>query len=66
MNDSNMLNKALDKIKEIIGVITKLLIKRNDKLPDNFTFKNVLTLKSCVIKEIKNLFTTILEEKLVQ
>lgn len=62
MNDSNMLNKALDKIKEIIGVITK----RNDKLPDNFTFKNVVTLKSCVIKEIKNLFTTILEEKLVQ
>ena len=62
MNDSNMLNKALDKIKEIIGVITK----RNDKLPDNFTFKNVVTLKLCVIKEIKNLFTTILEEKLVQ
>ena len=46
MVDDSILDKVLDKIKEIIGtgkfVDTKILIDIDDKLPDDVTFKNVV------------------------
>ena len=53
--DDYMLNKVLDKIKEIIGLEqfdnTKILIDIDDKLPDGITFKKVVILVTCVIKD---------------
>ena len=43
MVDDYVLDKILEKIKEIIG-IAKL-----DKLPDDITFKNIAILVSCII-----------------
>ena len=43
--DDYMLNKALAKVKEIIGTEkfddTKTLIDTDDNFPDNITFKNI-------------------------
>ena len=51
--DNYMLEKLLEKIKEIIGIDqfddTKVLIKTDVKLPDGITFKNVVILMKCVI-----------------
>ena len=48
-----MLEKLLEKIKEIIGIDqfddTKVLIETDVKLPDGITFKNVVILMKCVI-----------------
>ena len=45
MVDDYMLNKVLEKIKEIISIEkfddTKILIHRNDKLPDGITLKKL-------------------------
>ena len=50
-----MLNKVLDKIKEIIGIKqfdnTKLFIDTDDKLQDDITLKNVVILMTCVAKD---------------
>ena len=50
-----MLDKVLDKIIEVIGIEkfddTKILIDTDDKLPDDITFKNVVILMTCVIKD---------------
>ena len=50
-----MLDKLLDKIKEIIGTKkfeeTKILIETDDKLPHYITFKNFVILVTCVIKD---------------
>ena len=59
-----MLDKTLDKIKEIISIEniddTKILIDAYDKLPDDITFKNSMT---CVIKnDDKFYLETFLEE----
>ena len=54
MVDDYMLDKVLDKIKEIIGIEkfdgTKILIYADDKFPDDITLKNVIILMACVIK----------------
>ena len=48
MIDEYVLDKVLDKIKEIIAIEkigdTKMLIGTDDKLPDDITLKNVLIL----------------------
>ena len=58
--DDYMLDKLLDKIKEIIGIKnfddTKILIETDDKLPDEITLKNVVILITCVIKDFDKLF----------
>ena len=51
----DMLDKVLDKIKEIIGIEksdnTKILIDTEDKLPNDITLKNVAILITCVIND---------------
>ena len=53
-----MLEKVLDKIKEIIDIKklddTKILLKTDDKLPDYITLINFVTLVMCVIKDGNN------------
>ena len=53
-----MLDKVLDKIKEIIDIKkldgTKILLKTDDKLPDYITLINFVTLIMCVIKDGNN------------
>ena len=55
MVDDYMLDKILDKIKEIIGIEkfddTKILIDSDDKMSDYITFKNVVILMTCVMKD---------------
>ena len=55
MVDNYMVNKVLDKIKEIISIekfdSVNILIDTNDKLPDEITFKNFLILMTCAIKD---------------
>ena len=50
-----MLDKILDKIKETIVFEkfddTKILIDMDDQLLDDITFKNVVILMTCVIKD---------------
>ena len=50
-----MLDKILDNIKEIIAIEkfddAKILINTDDKLPYDITFKNVVILMTCIIKE---------------
>ena len=50
-----MLDNVLDKIKEIIGFEkfddTKILIDTDGKLPNDITFKNVVLLIACIIKD---------------
>ena len=52
-----MLDKAFDKIKEIIGIgkldddDTKILVDVDNKLPDNVTLKNVVILMTYVISD---------------
>ena len=47
-------DQVLDKIKEIIGIEkfddTKILIDTDDKLPDDITLKNFVTLMTCIIR----------------
>ena len=54
MVDDYVLDKVLNKIKKIIGIgrfdDTKILIKTDNKLPGDVTFKNVVILIACVIK----------------
>ena len=55
MVDDYMLDKLLDKIKEIIGIPnldnSKILIDTGDKFPYDLTLKKVVILKTCVIKD---------------
>ena len=52
--DDYMLDKVLDKIKEITGIEkfndTNILIDTDDKVVDEIIFKNVMILMACVIK----------------
>ena len=52
--DYYMLDKVLDKIKEIIGIAklgdSKILIDTDHELQDNITFRNVI-LMICIIKD---------------
>ena len=59
MVDDFMLNKVLEKIKKIS--IEKFddienLIDTNDKLPNDITFKKVMILMTCVIKDDDNFY----------
>ena len=49
-----MLDNVLDKIKELTGIEkfddTKILIDKDDKLPDDINFKNVVILITCVMR----------------
>ena len=63
------LDKLLDKIKKIIDIekfdYAKILIDTDDKLPDDITLKNVVTLIACVVKDDGKLYPQIfLEEAL--
>ena len=53
--DDYMLDKVLDKIKKIIRIEkfgdTKIVIETDDKLPDDITFKSVVILITCIIKD---------------
>ena len=55
MGDDYMLDKVLDKIKEILVIEkfdnTKILIDADDKLPNDITLRNVLILITCIIKD---------------
>ena len=55
ININNVLDKVLDKIKEIIGFVesddTKILIDIYDELPDDITLNYVVTLLTCVTKD---------------
>ena len=55
MVDDYMLNKVLEKIKEIISIKefddTKILIDADNKLPDDITLKSVVTLMVYVAKD---------------
>ena len=63
-----MLHKALDKIKQIIGIDnTKILIDIYDKLPDDITLKNPVTLMTCAKKDDGKFFSLLfLEEALLE
>ena len=62
-----MLHKALDKIKQIIGIDnTKILIDIYDKLPDDITLKNPVTLMTCVKKDGIFFSLLFLEEALLE
>ena len=68
--DDYMLDKALDKIKGIIGIEkiddTKILIETNDKLPDGISLKAVALLLTCLIKNENKFYLQIfLEEALL-
>ena len=55
MVDDYIVDKVLNRIKEIIGTEkfddTKISVDTDDKLPDNITVTNVVILTTCVIKE---------------
>ena len=67
--DSYILDKVLDDIKETIDIEKfddiKILIDMNNELPDDITFKNVVILMTCVIKDNDKIYPKIfLEEAL--
>lgn len=53
----------LDKIKEIMGIgkfnDTKILVETDGKSPDDITFKNVIILFVCVIKDLDEFYPQI-------
>ena len=55
MIDDYVLDKVLDKIKEIIGIKKpddiNILVDTDDKLPDNITLKSVVVLMTYVIED---------------
>lgn len=52
--DDSVLDKVLDRVKQIIDIEnsgnTKILVDTNDKLPDKIVLKSAVVLKTCVIK----------------
>ena len=70
MVDDYMLDKVLDKIKEIIGIEkfndTKIFIETDSKLSDNVIIKYVVILITCVFKNDDKCYPQIfLKEALV-
>ena len=57
MVDDYVLDKMLEKIKEIIG------IARLDKLSDDVTFKNIAILVTCIIIDYGKLQPEIIQKK---
>ena len=71
MGHDYMLDNALDKNKEILGIEkfdnSKILNDTDDKLPDDITLKNVVILMICVIKGDNELYPQLfLEEALLE
>ena len=69
MIDDFMLDKMLDKIKEIIGIEQfddiKIFIDMDDKLPDDINFKNVVKFINCSLRDDGKFYPQIyLEEAL--
>ena len=69
MVNDYILDKVSDKIKETIVIVkfngTKILIDKDDKLPDYITSKNVVILITCVIRDDAKFYLRIfLEEAL--
>ena len=62
-----MLDIVLDKIKKMIGsekfVNTKILIDTDDKLPIDFTLKNIVILIKCIINNNSKFYLQIFLEK---
>ena len=62
-----MLDIVLDKIKKMIGsekfVNTKILIDTDDKLPIDFTLKNIVILRKCIINNNSKFYLQIFLEK---
>ena len=60
MVDGNILDKVLDKNKNIIGIEkfddTKILIDTDSKLPDDITIKNFVILITWIIKDDGNFY----------
>ena len=56
MLNSNILNKVLDKVKEVIDIEkfdhVKIVIKADDKIPTDTTLKNFMILITCIINVI--------------
>ena len=68
--DDCMLDKVLDKIKEVIGIEkfdnTKILIDTDNKLPDDITMKNIVIIIICIIKDDSKFYPQIfLDEALL-
>ena len=69
MLDDYMLNKKLNRIKEIIGIEEfdniKILAETNDKLPDNIILQNAMILITFVLKDGGKFYPQLfLEDKL--
>ena len=64
-----MLNKALDKIKKIMGIEhfdnTEISVDTDDKLPDNITLKNDVILMTWVIKGNNKFYPQIFLEEAI-
>ena len=64
-----ILDKVLDKIKEIVGTKkfddTKILIETVDKLPDYITLKKGVILVTCVIKDGDKFYLQLFLEELI-
>ena len=64
-----MLNKALDKIKKIMGIEhfdnTEISADTDDKLPDNITLKNVVILMTWGIKGNNKFYPQIFLEEAI-
>ena len=67
MGDGNILDKVLDKIKNIIGIEkfddTKILIETDGKLPDDITIKNFVILITWIIKDDGNFYPQLFWEE---
>ena len=67
MVDDYMLDKALDRIKEIIELEkfddTEILIHADDKLPDDITLKTVMMLMTYVTKDDDKFYPPVLLEE---
>lgn len=62
------LDKVLDKIKRV-GIEklddTKILIDKNNSLPDNITLKNAVTLMTCAIKDSDRFYSQLFLEEIL-
>ena len=67
MMDDHVLDKVLSKIKERIGIEkfgdTKILIDTDNKLLEDITFKNVLILMTCAVKDDDKFYPQLFLEK---
>lgn len=64
MFDDDLLHEVLDMIKKIISTKTfydiKILIETDNKLSDDITSENLVTVTSCVIKDNDKIYLQII------